>query len=64
MGPATNAGFTVIVSPVEHPVPAVLPCDESVTLYEIVVVDGNGTEYVDEVAPGIADPHMPSEYHW
>ncbi len=64
IGPAIKAGFTVTVSPVEQAVPGALPCDESVTLYEKVVVEVNVNGNVDEVAPGIGDAHMLSEYHW
>jgi hypothetical protein len=59
-----SAGFTVTASPGEQLVPVGLPCAESVTLYEKVVVDERRTEYVDEIIAGIGDVHRPSEYHW
>ncbi len=64
MGPAISAEFTVTVSPDEQVPPVGLPCDESVTLYDKVVVEVDENRKVDEVAPGIAEPQAGSEYHW
>ena len=59
---ATSAGLTVTVSPLEHWDTGAYA--ESVALYEYVETEVGVAEYVDKVAPDMADAQVPSEYHW
>jgi hypothetical protein len=61
IAPAIIAELTVTVSPGEHR--EVGEKDESVTLYEYVVVMVGEAENVGEVADVIRPLHIPSEYH-
>jgi hypothetical protein len=65
MAPADNPALTVTVSLGEHDEATGLPWDESVALYEYVVVDVGEAEYVDKVAPEITLPvgQLAAEYH-
>ena len=56
IAPADKTPLTVTVSPGEQEEATGLPWEESVALYEYVVVDVGEAEYVDEDAPEIRLP--------
>ena len=62
IAPATNPETTVTVLPTEHWDAGEKA--ESIALYEKVEVKVGEATYVDELAPVIDVPHVPSEYHW